>query len=172
MKNRPAVRAAVRAVGFRAAVLCAVACMCLMLVGDLRSLLLPSRPLRGTGPDESQPAISAESGWPHRRGQHYDAVSDETGLIDSWPAEGPPVLWIREIGRGYSGCTVVGNRLFTQTQTLYRQAVLCLDCETGGTIWEHNYGWPYETGGMYPGPRATPSAASMRPTGGRSGRST
>ncbi len=27
----------------------------------------------------------------------------------------------------------------------------------GGLAWEHRYGWAYEPGGMYPGPRATPT---------------
>jgi outer membrane protein assembly factor BamB len=104
------------------------------------------------------PAVELEPGdWPHLRGPNCDGVSQETDLADSWPAEGPPVLWIREIGEGYSGLIRVGARVFTQTQTRYHQSVLCLDADSGETIWEHHYSWPYEQGGMYPGPRATPT---------------
>jgi len=98
-----------------------------------------------------------EKGWPHRRGPHWNAVSDEDGLADSWPDEGPPVLWIREIGNGYSGFSVIGHRAFTQTQSLTEQKVVCLNADTGETIWEYAYAWPYEAAGMYPGPRATPT---------------
>ena len=102
------------------------------------------------------------SDWPHLRGPNYNALSAETGLADSWPAEGPPVLWTREIGRGYSGMIVVGDRVYTQSQTLTKQIVLALDANTGRTIWEHNYDWPYDPGGMYPGPRATPTFSHGR----------
>lgn len=67
------------------------------------------------------------------------------------------MLWSLELGRGYSGLTVVGGRLFTQTQSLTSQLVVCLDADSGALVWEHRYGWPYEPGGMYPGPRATPT---------------
>jgi outer membrane protein assembly factor BamB len=99
------------------------------------------------------------SDWPHWRGLHYDARSQETDLADSWPAEGPPVLWTREIGQGYSGVIAVENCLYTQAQTLTEQKVLALNADTGETIWEHRYDWPYDPGGMYPGPRATPTWA-------------
>jgi outer membrane protein assembly factor BamB len=100
--------------------------------------------------------------WPHLRGPHYDAISAETNLADSWPDEGPPVLWTRDIGRGYSGTIIVGNRLYTQTQTLTKQKVLALDADTGAAVWEYDYDWPYDPGGMYPGPRATPTFSEGR----------
>jgi hypothetical protein len=102
----------------------------------LRSRLSNSQPVA------DEPA-SADPGWPHVRGPQYTAHSAETDLADSWPEEGPPVLWTREIGRGYSGLIAVGSRLFTQTQSLTEQTVLALDADTGRTIWEHRYGWPY-----------------------------
>ena len=95
--------------------------------------------------------------WPQWRGPTFDAVSVETGLAESWPESGPPVLWTKEIGKGYSSFIAVGDRVWTQTQTLYEQAVVCLDAATGETIWSQRYGWPYDGGGLYPGPRATPA---------------
>ena len=29
--------------------------------------------------------------------------------------------------------------------------------ETGRTLWSYRYGWPYDGGGLYPGPRSTPT---------------
>jgi len=95
--------------------------------------------------------------WPHLRGHRYDGVSEETGLVDSWPKEGPPVLWTREIGQGYSGFVVVDGKAYTQTQSLTGQSVLCLDAETGAEIWAHWYDWPWQPGSVYPGPFATPT---------------
>lgn len=102
------------------------------------------------------PAVSGP-GWPHLRGPNYDSKSEETGLADTWPETGPPLLWFREIGRGYSGFAAAGGRVYTQVQTLYAQYVVCLEGDTGRTLWEHQYDWPYEAAGMYPGPRSTPT---------------
>ncbi|MFO0805703.1 MAG: hypothetical protein U0791_21585 [Gemmataceae bacterium] len=49
----------------------------------------------------ASPAL-AQPEWPHVRGPNYDAISTEAGLVASWPAAGPPVLWTRELGQGYS----------------------------------------------------------------------
>lgn len=72
------------------------------------------------------------------------------------------MLWVRELGQGYSAIVVRGTRAFTQAQTLAGQHVLCLDARTGETIWEHRYDLPYDPVGVYPGPRATPTLAADR----------
>lgn len=103
-----------------------------------------------------------DGAWPHRRGLHMNAHAESASLDDAWPEEGPTVLWSRDIGSGYSGVIVVGDRAFTQTQALTAQRVLCLNALTGETLWEHRYALPYEPYGMYPGPRATPTWSKGR----------
>ena len=95
--------------------------------------------------------------WPHLRGPDYDGVSRETGLADAWPEHGPPRLWTRELGQGYSGLIVADGKLFTQRQTLGGQYLLCLDPATGETVWEHRYDWAWQPKGAYPGPYSTPT---------------
>lgn len=97
------------------------------------------------------------AGWPQWRGPTHDGISAEAGIAEQWPNEGPPVLWARDIGQGYSAFIAVDDKVYTQTQTLYEQAVICLDADTGQQRWSYRYGWPYEGGGLYPGPRATPT---------------
>src|SRR5947209_5797221 len=93
------------------------------------------RPTRPEVPALEPPGDElAATDWPHLRGPNYDAVSAETGLADAWPPDGPPVLWSRDLGQGYSGFVVVGRRAFTQAQTLAGQVVLCLDRDTGQTL--------------------------------------
>jgi outer membrane protein assembly factor BamB len=94
--------------------------------------------------------------WPGIRGPQWNGNSAEVGLLDFWPAEGPPVLWTRELGQGYSAFVAWSNRIATQYQSLGGQYVICLDSDTGQTIWEYKYEWPYDPAGVYPGPRATP----------------
>jgi outer membrane protein assembly factor BamB len=103
------------------------------------------------------PPDVADRGWPFVRGSAFDGHSPEMRLADEWPPAGPPVLWTRELGQGYSAIIAVGQRCFTQTQSIAGQFVVCLDADTGATIWEHRYDLPYELIGVYPGPRATPS---------------
>ena len=98
-----------------------------------------------------------DAGWPFVRGPSYDGHSAEIEIADTWPDSGPPVLWTRELGQGYSAFVAGGLRVFTQAQSLGGQFVYCLDADTGETIWRYRYGWPYEAIGVYPGPRATPT---------------
>ncbi|MBN1589959.1 MAG: PQQ-binding-like beta-propeller repeat protein, partial [Pirellulales bacterium] len=147
-------------VGWRLVIWGGVALLLVLTFGDFWSGFLPRHRVVPSGPGRRFPPVAKElekTDWPHLRGPRYNGVSAEADLADAWPPEGPPVLWIREIGSGYSGLIAVGSRVYTQSQTLYRQFVLCMDAETGETIWEHHYAWPYDHGGMYPGPRATPT---------------
>ena len=52
--------------------------------------------------------------WPQWRGPQRDALSTESGLLQEWPENGPPLLWQAEgLGEGYSTIAVQGERLFT-----------------------------------------------------------
>jgi outer membrane protein assembly factor BamB len=97
------------------------------------------------------PFLSREArdrGWPFIRGPDFDGRSPEIHLADLWPSDGPPVLWTRVLGQGYSAFTAAEDRVFTQYQTLAGQYVVCLDARTGETIWEYRYDWPYEAAGF------------------------
>jgi outer membrane protein assembly factor BamB len=158
-----------KAVGLRLGVWGGVAALVFLTFGDIRPLIFPqgissartrSQTLPGpVGGAAKVPPRSLPQGaaWPHLRGPSYNGCSAESELADQWPAEGPPVLWIRPLGRGYSSFIAVGDRIYTQSQSLYAQSVLCLEADTGTTIWEQRYDWPYDAAGMYPGPRATPT---------------
>lgn len=101
-----------------------------------------------------------DSGWAHIRGRNFSGHSPETQLADHWPAEGPPVLWVKDLGQGYSSIVVQEDRAYTQYQTLAGQFVICMNATSGKTIWEYRYDWPFEASGLYPGPRSTPTIAT------------
>ncbi len=107
------------------------------------------------------PPVAADD-WPHLRGPSCSGVSDETGLADAWPAQGPPVLWHREMGQGFSGFVVADGRAYTQGQWPDGQYVLCLDADTGRRLWRRRYAWPWRMEGHWPGPMATPALAGDR----------
>src|SRR4051812_23351552 len=35
--------------------------------------------------------------WPNWRGPRFDGISRETGLVKSWPADGPKLAWKKEL---------------------------------------------------------------------------
>lgn len=122
----------------------------------MTSLLLICWAMGAIGADPVDP------GWPQWRGPTHDGISRETDLIDVFPATGPQVLWSLQLGQGYSGFVAVGDRVYTQTQSLAEQIVLCLEADTGAKIWSYRYGWPNEANGLYPGPKATPTWSDGR----------
>ena len=107
-----------------------------------------------------------EEAWRQWGGPGRDFVSAATGLADSWPVEGPPVLWSRPLGTGHSAILVDDGRLFTQ----YRigngaerggpwdeeEIVVALDAASGTTLWEHTYPSAHENFEYGAGPHATP----------------
>jgi hypothetical protein len=100
--------------------------------------------------------------WTQWRGPQADGIAEGESLVDAIPPGGLPVLWVRELGPGYSSFAIVGDRAYTMTQSLYEQSVVCLNLKSGKTIWSHACGWPYDGGGLYPGPRSTPTVVGGR----------
>ena len=57
------------------------------------------------------PVVRADD-WPQYRGPDRSGVSRETGLLKTWPKDGPPLLWTyRDAGVGFTPPSVVGDRL-------------------------------------------------------------
>ncbi len=52
--------------------------------------------------------------WPGWRGAHRDGKSDDTGLLKSWPTNGPTLAWrATGMGQGFSSATVAGGAVYT-----------------------------------------------------------
>jgi outer membrane protein assembly factor BamB len=111
-------------------------------------------------------ADSASTDWPQFRGPHRDGVSSETGLVASWPEEGPKEVFRRPLGNGFSAISVVDGRLYTMfaddaerpedgspTGNEYAAA---FDAETGEEIWRTRIG-PKLFDEFGNGPKATPT---------------
>ncbi len=50
--------------------------------------------------------------WPSFLGPRRDGKSRETGILLDWPETGPPLVWTRVVGEGYSMPSVAGGRLY------------------------------------------------------------
>jgi outer membrane protein assembly factor BamB len=105
------------------------------------------------------PAPGAD--WPQYRGLNRDGKSTETGLVRSWDAAGPREVWRIPIGAGFSGVSVVGDRLYTMDADEDTEYALSLDAATGKTRWRVPVG-PIFKDGNGDGPRAAPTVEGER----------
>jgi outer membrane protein assembly factor BamB len=94
-------------------------------------------------------------------GPDRNGISAETGLLTTWPDKGPPMLWEKAIGEGYSGPVVAGNKLIIFYRLENDNVVECLDAVTGKGQWKFTYPTEYrDSFGKGNGPRATPVIAA------------
>ncbi len=74
--------------------------------------------------------------WPQGRGPNRDNVSNETGLLDSWPDQGPPLLYqIDGLGSGITPPAIVGERAFTISEFDGYEYVVAFNAGTGQRLW-------------------------------------
>lgn len=70
--------------------------------------------------------------WPQWRGPARDGHSSETGLFDAWGEKGPELVWqARGLGKGFSGVSVVGGKIFTSGNQKDGQAVVAISAADG-----------------------------------------
>lgn len=94
--------------------------------------------------------------WPQFLGPHRNGLSEETGLIDQWPADGPKEVWRKPGGVGMSGIVIHNQTAVTLVQKQGQQWLVALDAKTGDTKWETPLAPEYRNG-MGNGPRGTPA---------------
>lgn len=103
-------------------------------------------------------SAAAAGDWPQILGPSRSGVAaaDEK-LADRWPAAGPPVRWRREVGSGYAGVAVAGDRLVLFHRREDRELVAALDAASGRTLWEAGHATTFrpQVGGG-DGPLCTP----------------
>jgi outer membrane protein assembly factor BamB len=97
------------------------------------------------------------AGWHQWRGPDRDGKSAETGLLQSWPAAGPPVAWqTTGAGIGFSSFSSAAGRLYTQGDRGSSAFVIAFDLATGKRLWETPNGRNYRNS-YGDGQRSTPT---------------
>jgi outer membrane protein assembly factor BamB len=110
--------------------------------------------------------------WPQWLGESRDSIWTETGILEKFPTQGPPIRWRAKIGSGYAGPVVAKGRVYVMDRVLAQEAskpsdpfqrgsitggerVLCLNEADGKILWQHQYDCAYTV--SYPaGPRVAP----------------
>lgn len=100
---------------------------------------------------------TSESQWTQFLGPDRKNRSPETGLLKSWPQNGPKLLWTaRNLGEGYSAVSLGNGKIFTMGTRAGQEAIIALDVNTGQELWSVRQGDIFQDG-QGNGPRSTPT---------------
>jgi outer membrane protein assembly factor BamB len=103
----------------------------------------------------------AQAEWPQWRGPDRSGVSNDTGLLKTWPSDGPPLLWQATVGKGYSSVAISNGVLYTLGERHDAEWVVAVNTADGQQLWTRQIGPDYDNdkGG---GPRSTPTVVGDR----------
>jgi outer membrane protein assembly factor BamB len=124
-------------------------------------LVVAIRPLaaaaQSTHPDNSHLIAPKAEDWPVFLGPSGAGVTSDAGLADHWPKGGPPIVWSKQIGSGYSAPSVRAGKLVIHHRQRNESIVECLNAATGDHIWKNEYESTFsDPYGYNNGPRCTP----------------
>jgi outer membrane protein assembly factor BamB len=79
--------------------------------------------------------------WPQWRGPDRDNISTETGLLRTWPAGGPKVLWETSVAQGYAGVAIKNGLAYINDydEDKKEHTVRCLSLDDGTEVWRWSY---------------------------------
>ena len=114
-------------------------------------------------------ATARAADWPTFRGAGRTGVAPDTDLLESWPAEGPPLVWqTAGAGRGYASPVIAGDRIFTLGDGLSTaddadEYLSCFDRATGRQLWKTKTGVAWTDGQpTWQSSRSTPTVDGER----------
>ena len=107
---------------------------------------------------------TAPAPWPQWGGPNRNFTVEIEGLADTWPENGPPKVWHRELGDGHSSIVADDGVLYTMYRIGTDEFSVALDAETGKTLWQHKNPSAVSPGTEQYGfgPNATPLVAGNR----------
>jgi outer membrane protein assembly factor BamB len=94
--------------------------------------------------------------WPQYLGPNRNSTSLQKGILRTWPASGPEVLWTVNVDSGYGGPVIKDGKVYLldrddKTGDMMR----CFDFKTGKELWKFRYDAPGSV--MFPGSRSVPT---------------
>ncbi len=97
--------------------------------------------------------------WPQWRGPNRDGALNAFAAPKAWP-EKLKQVWKAPVGIGHSSPLVIAGKIYQHARQDDDEVVLCLDLNTGKTLWRQNYPAPYSMNfaayGHGKGPKSTP----------------
>ena len=89
-------------------------------------------------------SLRAQAQWQQWGGPDRNFTVASVKLAATWPESGPPKVWQRDLGDGYSSIVAADGALFTMYRKDTNEVVVSLDAESGKTNWEHSYPAPVD----------------------------
>ncbi len=81
-------------------------------------------------------AEDASGQWNQWRGPNRDGISTEKGLLESWPEEGPAVVYrVKGLGKGMASVAIVNSKIITMGNKDGSTRVVCLNQRNGEIEW-------------------------------------
>ena len=101
--------------------------------------------------------------WPQFLGPARNGSYSGKDLAVKWPSAGPPVLWKKDVGAGFSSPVVSQGKLLLFHRKDGKEVLECLDAKTGAAVWIYESPTTYRDDfGFDEGPRSTPAIAGGR----------
>lgn len=101
--------------------------------------------------------------WPQILGPARDGVAANEPELTPWKGDVLRQLWRFDVGEGFAGPAVVGDRLVVFHRLRNEEVVQALDTSDGKSLWRASYPTSYRDDfGFNAGPRAVPTIAGGR----------
>jgi outer membrane protein assembly factor BamB len=100
------------------------------------------------------PNVCAQD-WPQYMGPNRDNTSPQKGILRTWPANGPEVLWTVSVGPGYGGPVIKDGKVYLlDRDDKVGDMMRCFNLSSGKELWRYSYDAPGSV--MFPGSRSVP----------------
>ena len=94
--------------------------------------------------------------WPQYLGPDRNGISTQTGILRSWPENGPEVLWTVDVGIGFGGPVIKDGKVYLlDRDDKVGDIMRCFDFSNGDELWRYAYDAPGSV--MFPGSRSVPT---------------
>lgn len=94
--------------------------------------------------------------WPQYLGPNRNSISPQKGILRTWPASGPEVLWTVNVGPGYGGPVIKDGKVYLLDRDDKTGDIMrCFDFRNGKELWKFSYEAPGTV--MFPGSRSVPA---------------
>lgn len=99
--------------------------------------------------------------WQQFLGPNRNSTSPQQGILRSWPANGPEVLWTANVGPGFGGPVTKDGKLYLLDRDDKTGDIMrCFDFNNGKELWSYSYAAPGSID--FPGSRSVPAVDGNR----------
>ncbi|MBU1014694.1 MAG: PQQ-binding-like beta-propeller repeat protein [Bacteroidetes bacterium] len=85
------------------------------------------------------PFFAGAQDWPSWRGPNRNGITEDKNWAYQTLTDKPKILWQRNVGKGYSSVTVVGDYLYTMGNNGQVNKVLCINTHSGEGVWSFEF---------------------------------